>query len=185
MKSTYLGRSCRSLPAACRRRGAGSTTSQILKEHRSRERPKLFNSGLKTKLRSSRAEFSSWVPRSGAAECGSAMYLGGRREMRTFLTRPRMTTAVSAESTSDAHPTPDIPRAQRGKILGQNAPTDRLACPPTVHSDKPDPNPSQTRPTDPPGNRCGSRSQPTDRPNLSHLWDAQSTINFEPPKVAR
>ena len=46
MKSTYLGRSCRSLPAARRRRGAGSTTSQILKEHRSRERPKLFTSGL-------------------------------------------------------------------------------------------------------------------------------------------
>ena len=47
MKSTYLGRSCRSLPAACRRRGAGSTTSQRLKEHRSRERPKLLTSGLK------------------------------------------------------------------------------------------------------------------------------------------
>ena len=91
MKSTYLGRSCRSLPAACRRRGAGSTTSHTLKEHRSRERPKLLTSGLKTKLRSSRAEFSSWVPRSGAAECGSAMFLGGRRDPFTLTTKPRTT----------------------------------------------------------------------------------------------
>ena len=55
MKSTYLGRSCRSLPAACRRRGAESTTSQRLKEHRSRQRSKLLTSGFHRTTHASRA----------------------------------------------------------------------------------------------------------------------------------
>ena len=89
MKSTYLGRSCRSLPAACRRRGAGSTTSHTLKEHRSRERPKLFTSGLQwSKVR--RSNFAPLeVPRSGAAECGSAMFLPARRDPFTLTFKPR------------------------------------------------------------------------------------------------
>ena len=61
------GRSCRSLPASCRRHGAGSITSHILKEHRSRERPKLFTSGLKTKVRSSRARLTLVIGSRGAA----------------------------------------------------------------------------------------------------------------------
>ena len=89
MKSTYLGRSCHSLPAAHRRRGAGSTTSDTLKERRSRERPKLFNSGLHRTTRASRARCQGKVPRSGAAECGSAMFLGGRRDPFTLTTKPR------------------------------------------------------------------------------------------------
>ena len=55
MESTYLGRSCRSLPAACRRRGAGSTTSQILKVHFSREPSKLLTSGFHGSTRAARA----------------------------------------------------------------------------------------------------------------------------------
>ena len=82
MKSTYLGRSCRSLPAACRRRGAGSTTSHTLKVHFSREPSKLLTSVFFTRsnTRALRAGVTGKVPRSGAAECGSAMYLGGRRD---------------------------------------------------------------------------------------------------------
>ena len=55
MKSTYLGRSCRSLPAARRRRGAGSITSHTLKDRSVRQPSKLFTSGLKLHMHGSRA----------------------------------------------------------------------------------------------------------------------------------
>ena len=79
MKSMYLGRSCRSLPVACGRRGAGSITSRTLKDRSARQQPKLFTSGLRVRMHSSRARAEFAEPRRGAAECGSAMFLGGRR----------------------------------------------------------------------------------------------------------
>ena len=53
-----------------------------LKEHRSRRRLELLTRGLKTKLRSTLAEFSFQVPSSGVGRCAKAMFLRARRAIR-------------------------------------------------------------------------------------------------------
>ena len=56
-----------------------------LKEHGSRRRLELLTRGLKSKLRSSLAEFRFQVPRSGAGRCAKAMFLRADRPIRDNL----------------------------------------------------------------------------------------------------
>ena len=55
-----------------------------LKEHRSRRRLELLTRGLKSKLRSSLAEFRFQVPRSGAGRCAKAVFLRTDGAIRHF-----------------------------------------------------------------------------------------------------
>ena len=61
--------------AARSRRGAGSTLTGELKEHRSQQRGKLFACRLQTKPRTNRPEFSLKERTDGVPECASAVFL--------------------------------------------------------------------------------------------------------------
>ena len=112
------------------------TTSDTLKEHRSRERRKLFTSGLHSRTHRVAARATGKVPRSGAAECGSAMYLRVRRynKRQDPVNAGQTSVSVCALGSLGVHPLHRVPAVSptaRAPSFGSGAasPGRRARCP--------------------------------------------------------